>query len=464
MKIEPNTVYEGDARHLAKLLPDDSISVTISSPPYWNLKDYGYRDQIGYGQSYEAYLEDLRAIFDEVYRATKRDGSLWLVLDTLRADGSLRLLPFEVASRLQKSRWKLQDVIIWDKQKTLPWSRERGLRNVFEYILCFSKQDTFKYEIDRVKELDLKEWWVRYPERYNPLGKVPSNIWRMPILVQGSWSQNGIRHACPFPFSLVERLIRLTTNPRLSNVVLDPFCGSGMVPATAEAMGRGFIGFELNHRFVQTYVKSVRPYVISQWAALQDQLRAIKHERNQLRVAIGKLRLLKFPRDLLQRLRKSQLASEQDIVAVLVAPENNRDIHAFEGRTTGLSSLIIIVVRNESDCESITSSVLALSSKPPLSKYGVRPTFVVSNLHSLDAELDRRGLSADRRLWSYQISHTHSFSHTMTLSDWRQSLDLAGDNVSSPAIVSTIRVQQEIKHTWRRKRSETKVGCSRAIL
>lgn len=251
-------IYKGDARILAPQLADESVSVTITSPPYWGLKDYGVKGQIGWAQDYDQYLSDLISIFRHVHRATVPSGSLWIVLDTFKRNGTLRLLPFEVSERLRSEiGWLLQDIIVWDKGKTLPWSRAGKLRNQFEYLLCFSKTNHFKYEIDRLKEIELKEWWVKYPERYNPRGKVPSNIWTLPIPVQGSFSSNGLRHACPFPTALVERILLLTTDPNVNDIVLDPFAGSGVVVALAEQMQRGFLGFELNPRFIEMYKSTV---------------------------------------------------------------------------------------------------------------------------------------------------------------------------------------------------------------
>ena len=273
MGLAFNRVHRGDARILAQRLPDHSLTVTLTSPPYWGLKDYGVPHQIGWEQDYQDYLGDLVAIFRHVYRATRAAGSLWVVLDTFRSDGRLKLLPFEFAQCLERGvGWVPQDVIIWDKGKTLPWSHAGRMRNQFEYILCFSKGKSFKYEVDRLKEVDPKGWWVKYPERYNPDGKVPANIWTLPIPVQGSWSSNGLRHACPFPTSLVERILLLTTDARQGHVVFDPFAGSGIVPALAEAMGRGFLAFELNAGFVRMYRNVVRKLVRTQWLRRSEEL------------------------------------------------------------------------------------------------------------------------------------------------------------------------------------------------
>ena len=106
-----NRIHLGDARELAPRLVERSISVTLTSPPYWALKDYGTKKQIGHGQSYEDYLQDLVGVFRDVYRATRDTGSLWVVLDSFKIEGRAKLLPFEFSTLLQKeSDWILQDV------------------------------------------------------------------------------------------------------------------------------------------------------------------------------------------------------------------------------------------------------------------------------------------------------------------------------------------------------------------
>jgi DNA modification methylase len=242
------------------------------------------------------YLRDLVLIFQQIYRATKASGSLWVVLDTFKTHGALRLLPFELADRLRaEPGWLLQDIIVWDKCKTLPWSRQGQLRNQFEYLMCFSKSRPFKYHVDRLKELDLKEWWVKYPERYNPRGKVPTNIWKFPIPVQGSWSSNGLRHACPFPTALVEKLILLTTDAGDKDLVLDPFAGSGVVLAVAEQMGRSFLGFELNSTFVEAYRRVVRRSVKREWTHRPRHYSMLEERPKVLQEQILRLRLTKYP-------------------------------------------------------------------------------------------------------------------------------------------------------------------------
>lgn len=80
-----NTIFNVDSRKISEILPEDvKIQTTISSPPYYDMKDYGMENQIGFGQSYEAYLLDIKSVFEQVYQYTKEDGTLWIIIDTFK--------------------------------------------------------------------------------------------------------------------------------------------------------------------------------------------------------------------------------------------------------------------------------------------------------------------------------------------------------------------------------------------
>ena len=112
-EIDINKIHKYDARDISKLIDNPIIDVTITSPPYFDMKDYGYTEQIGFGQNYENYLEDLRKVFEGVYACTKNTGSLWVIIDTFRRAGSVVPLPFDFANKIAPIGWKLQEIIIW---------------------------------------------------------------------------------------------------------------------------------------------------------------------------------------------------------------------------------------------------------------------------------------------------------------------------------------------------------------
>ena len=150
-----------DARNIASISSKPIVDVTITSPPYFDMKDYGYPEQIGYGQKYEGYLSDLKKVFSGVYSLTKETGSLWVIIDTFRRNGAVIPLPFDFANTISTIGWKLQEIIIWEKDKTVPWIHLGQMRNLFEYILVFSKSEKYNFHIDRIRQCDcLKKWWV----------------------------------------------------------------------------------------------------------------------------------------------------------------------------------------------------------------------------------------------------------------------------------------------------------------
>lgn len=113
-----NKVYNGDSRCLLEILPEGvQVQTTITSPPYFDMKDYGVEGQVGFGQKYEEYLEDLKEIFAQIYTVTKDDGTLWIVIDTFKRDHAVVTLPFDLVQKLNSVGWKLQEIIIWKRIK-----------------------------------------------------------------------------------------------------------------------------------------------------------------------------------------------------------------------------------------------------------------------------------------------------------------------------------------------------------
>ena len=159
-----NKYFIHDARHIGEL-NISQVDLIVTSPPYFDMKDYGSKNQIGYGQKYEDYLSDLGQVFKQCYSITKDSGSLWMVVDNLRKEGQTYLVPFDVIRRVEKSGWILQDIIIWKKDKTVPYAHKGQMRNIFEYVLFFTKSKDFKFYRERITSItDLKEWWGKYPQ------------------------------------------------------------------------------------------------------------------------------------------------------------------------------------------------------------------------------------------------------------------------------------------------------------
>ena len=145
----------GDARDLCRLLPKPTrVNLTITSPPYAGTIDYGVDGQIGFGQSFDEYLYDCKAVFEQVASVSTADASMWLITDSV-ATPSIKarteLLPYRLAEQAEKAGWILRDVVVWHKDRTLPWSGEGRLRDAFEYVFQFVRSQRFQYHIDSLK-------------------------------------------------------------------------------------------------------------------------------------------------------------------------------------------------------------------------------------------------------------------------------------------------------------------------
>lgn len=390
-----NAVHVGDSRVLTKLLPTESISVTITSPPYFDLKDYGVPNQIGFGQQYEEYLEDLKRVFAEVFRATKPDGSLWIIVDTFRKGHEVLPLPFDLAAKLKSVGWSLRDIIIWKKERTLPWTHSGTTRKIFEYVLVFSKNlAAFKYDPDKYRDTsDLKRWWVRYPERYNPKGKALEEIWSYDIPTQGSWGKKYIRHFCPLPSDLVSRIVQLTTDKNC--IVLDPFAGSGTVPTVSATLGRKFIGIELNPAYVEMFKKHLSETTAQQ--SRNPRLESSVAKSDWFETTINNLRIVKFGRLVVRAVRRDARWKNSKVYAF---PSSESATQKFKH----ICAEYVVSVPKRADKE-IALFLLELSTRPPLSKFGIQPVFTIIECKS---QIESTHKKSDFFRYSLTNSHFHT--------------------------------------------------------
>jgi len=180
------TILTGDCREVLKTLPDASVNCCVTSPPYWGLRDYGHAGQIGLEPTPEEYVVNLVAVFREVRRALRDDGTLWLNLgDSYTANAGQRKstdargpkqctnrgstdlgsraldnlpaknlvgIPWRVAFALQADGWWLRSDIIWHKPNPMPESVTDRPTKSHEYIFLLTKCDRYYYDAEAIKE------------------------------------------------------------------------------------------------------------------------------------------------------------------------------------------------------------------------------------------------------------------------------------------------------------------------
>jgi DNA modification methylase len=354
---------------------DPFVDLVVTSPPYWDAKDYGGTpDQTGYNQTYEKYLKDIFNTFKGVYDISKKTATLYLIVDTIKRDNNVIRLPDEIARVLEEIGWNHQDTIIWNKVKTLPWSRKGQMRNTYEYILMFTKSKTsYKYNIEEIRVIEPKEWWVNYPERYNPEGTVPSNIWDYPIPAQGSWGSKSnaiekeFKHACPIPPEMLARIIKLSSDE--GDVVLDPYAGTGTLLATAFNLNRKYLGFDVNVEYKSVFEEATLALVSNRWDEIEAYYTFQKHLIRIFNDSIIKLRQLKYINKLIHKLSKEKTFENYSILAGIAISKPLTD--PIEQKHTIGNTDYYIICKPNADMNLISSNINMFIPKKPFSTYGI---------------------------------------------------------------------------------------------
>ncbi len=140
----------GDAPDLLARFPDGSVDFCMTSPPYWNQREYG-NGGIGLEDSPQQYVDHLLKVFAQVHRVLKDTGSLWLNIGDTYANKGLLGLPWRLALQLIDTQgWILRNDVIWNKLKGPDQSKDK-LRPVHEYVFHFVKQPHYYYDVDAIR-------------------------------------------------------------------------------------------------------------------------------------------------------------------------------------------------------------------------------------------------------------------------------------------------------------------------
>ncbi len=263
-------------------LPDSSVALTVTSPPYWNAIDYDihaadsqacYRTRAyhtGY-QDYSEYLDWLQRVFgQEVLRVTKPGGFCAIVIGTVLLDGSHYPAPFDLVARLTDTPWQFHQDIIWHKctagvkragvtiQKPYPGYYYPNIMT--EYILVFRKPGETIY----TGKSNAEKEEARVPIDRLFTMDTANNIWHVAPV-----PPDFLDHPCPFPEEIPYRLIRLYSYP--GDLVLDPFVGSGQTTKVARWLGRRFVGYDI----VAKYVELARQRLVEPLSLRPEQLIAV---------------------------------------------------------------------------------------------------------------------------------------------------------------------------------------------
>ncbi len=249
-----------DSRSM-KEIDKEAVDLIITSPPYWQLKNYDVPNQIGYGQTIHEYLKDLYRVWKECFRVLKPGTRLCINIGDqfMRSIvyGRYKIAPLhaEIIAQCERIGFDYMGSIIWQKKTTMnttgganvmgsyPYPPNGLIEIDYEFILIFKKPGTRK-DITQDKK---------------GLSKLTKEEWKE--FFSGHWAFGGehqVEHQAMFPEELPKRLIKMFSF--LDDWVLDPFLGSGTTMKVANELKRNSIGYEVNPAFLEVIKKKVGYY------------------------------------------------------------------------------------------------------------------------------------------------------------------------------------------------------------
>ncbi|MCH7722020.1 MAG: thermonuclease family protein [Bacteroidetes bacterium] len=243
-------IINGDSRKM-KELEDESLHLVVTSPPYWQLKDYGSENQVGYNDSYENYINNLNLVWSQAHRILHKGCRLCVNIGDQFARavyyGRYKVIPIrtEIIKFCESTGFDYMGAIIWQKKTTTnttggaslmgsyPTPRNGIISIDYEFILLFKKLGQPippDKELKEQSKMTKDEWKTYFSGHWN----------------FGGAKQNG--HIAMFPEELPKRLIKMFSF--VGDTVLDPFLGSGTTTLAAKNLGRNSIGYEVNSEFI----------------------------------------------------------------------------------------------------------------------------------------------------------------------------------------------------------------------
>jgi site-specific DNA-methyltransferase (adenine-specific)/site-specific DNA-methyltransferase (cytosine-N4-specific) len=261
------SIFLADSRRKLHSFSDGSFQCCVTSPPYWGLRDYDHPGQIGAEDKLADYIADLVAVFREVRRTLREDGTFWLNIGdaytsggrtwrapdkknagramTYRPDTPAGLkpkdligLPWQLAFALQADGWYLRSDIVWNKPNCQPESAKDRPTRSHEFVFLFSKSEQYFYDAQSIME------------NGSEARKNRRTVWNIKTEpFKGA-------HFAVFPTKLVELCV--LAGSRESDIILDPFLGSGTVGVVSKLLKRRCVGIEMKAEFAKMSVRRIR--------------------------------------------------------------------------------------------------------------------------------------------------------------------------------------------------------------
>lgn len=304
-----NKIFIEDCRKGLKKLADKSVQMCVTSPPYYQLRDYGHKDQIGLEATPEMYIQELVKVFREVRRVMKDDGTLWVNIgdsycakpqrngnshsenefrdkqkalrckikhETIKPKDLIGI-PWMLAFALRQDGWYLRQDIIWHKPNAMPESVTDRCTKSHEYMFLLSKSRTYYFDAEAIavpmaestikdKRLFNEDFSQQRRQRGYPgqaqqgsglLKPKGEKVNRRSVWTVATKPYRDA-HFAVFPQELITPCILAGSKP--GDTVLDPFGGSGTTAEVSLRLDRGYIIFELFEDYLKLSKKRIAPH------------------------------------------------------------------------------------------------------------------------------------------------------------------------------------------------------------
>ena len=274
-----NTFICGDSRSELEKFPDRCVDMIITSPPYYNQRNYKNNNQIGTENNPEDYIANILTVIRECKRILKDTGTFWLNVGDKYSKGHLLGMPWRIAIKLQDEIGLiLRSDIIWYKPNAMPSSVKNRPTTDHEYIFFFAKTKNYFYNADAIREphITFTEKSLmkggrnhfgktngtpengknkgnsnlhngRWDQAFHPMGRNRRTIWEIPL------SKFREAHFAVFPEKLVGLCI--LAGSKRNNIVFDPFMGSGTTALVAKRLKRRYIGIDSSQKYCDMAAK-----------------------------------------------------------------------------------------------------------------------------------------------------------------------------------------------------------------
>ena len=220
----------GTSENMAEI-DNESVDLVVTSPPYWDLKDYFKKGQIGQ-ESYQVYLKRMCKVWSECYNKLTKNGSMWVNINVRVKNNKSILLPRDFITQCKKIGFYYKGILIWHKSSGIP-THDKNIVDRHEYVLVFSKN----------KNLRINEKIKHFSDYKN--SKINGGLFWNINRKAGSVGKQ--LHPAIYPNALVSRIVESCTSEY--QTVLDPFLGSGTTLIASVLTNRNCYGFEYNDGF-----------------------------------------------------------------------------------------------------------------------------------------------------------------------------------------------------------------------